>query len=207
MAPMLHHELESMTVAELLDAFDGPPLDAEEYRASFYDDVAYRIAELGGLEHLRIKINTDDNERLAAVLGAFSAPHAASAHGEARQALFRRYLTHGYPSVVVAAIDGLRTISDRGAKDDVLELINTGPSIVTAAGFTYMRVLFADEATPILIAALDDPNSTVRFAAVNELDDLAGFSDRATFQRMLDDPDPDVGEHARYILDHHFKSS
>jgi HEAT repeat protein len=196
-----------MTVAELLDAFDGPALDGEEYRASFYDDVAYRIAELGGLEQLRIKLDTDDNDRLAAVLGAFGAPQAASADREARQVLFRRYLTHGYPSVVVAAIDGLRITADHDAKDHVLELIRTGPSIVTAAGFAYMRLLFADEATPILVAALDDPNSTVRFAAVNELDDLEGFSDRATFERMLHDPDPDVGEHARYILDHHFKSS
>ena len=88
----------------------------------------------------------------------------------------------------------------------MLQQIDAGPPIVTAAGLTYMRVLFGDEATPILVAALDHPNSTVRFAAVNELDDLQGFSDRTTFERMLNDPDPDVGEHARYILDHHYKS-
>jgi hypothetical protein len=75
---MLYHELESKTVAELVDAFDGPPLDGDEYRASFYDEVACRIAELGGIDHLRIKLDTDDDDRLAAVLGAFSAAGAAS---------------------------------------------------------------------------------------------------------------------------------
>jgi HEAT repeat protein len=92
-------------------------------------------------------------------------------------------------------------------KKQVLELIHTGPPTARASGFTYLRVLFGEEATPILLAALDDSDSIVRFAAVNELDDLKGFSDRATFERMLDDPDPDISEHARYILDHHFNSS
>jgi hypothetical protein len=204
---MLYHELKSKTVAELLDAFDGPPLDGEEYRASFYDDVAYRIAELGGIEQLRRKLDTHDDDRLAAVLGAFTAPQAASVDRAERQALFRRSLTHHYPSVVDNAIYGLRTINDHDARNQVLELIHTGPPTVRASGFTYMRALFGDQATPILLAALDDPDPIVRFAAVNELDDLDGFTDRATFERMLDDPDPDIREHARYILDHHFNST
>jgi hypothetical protein len=207
MGRMLFHELESKTVAELLDAFDGPPLDGEEYRVSFYDDIAQRIAELGGIEQLRGTLDTDDDDRLAAVLGAFSATQAASVDRAERQEWFRRFLTHHCPSVVASAIDGLRLVDDRDVKDQVLELIRTGPPIVRWSGFTYLRVLFVEEATPILVAALDDPDSTVRFAAVDELDDLEGFSDRTAFERMLDDPDPDISEHARYILDHHFNSS
>jgi hypothetical protein len=95
---MLFHELETKTIADLLDAFAGPPLDGEEYRVSFYDDVAQRIAELGGIEQLRRKLNTDDDDRLSAVLGAFSATQAASVDRAERQALFRRFLTHRCPT-------------------------------------------------------------------------------------------------------------
>ena len=127
---MLFHELESKTVAELLDALDGPPLDGEEYRFSFSDDIAQRIAELGGIDQLRRKLDKDDDDRLAAVLGAFSATQAASVDRAEPGALFRRFLTHHCPSVVASAIDGLRSINDRDVKNQVLELIHAGPPAV-----------------------------------------------------------------------------
>jgi len=60
-----------------------------------------------------------------------------------------------------------------------------------------------DKAIPLLIGALRDSNATVRFIAVNQLDRLEQFTDRAAFERMLDDPDKDVRERARSILDNH----
>ncbi len=57
-----------------------------------------------------------------------------------------------------------------------------------------------DTAIPVLLGALDDPDATVRFHVVNQLDRLEQFTDRATFERMLDDPDEDVRERARSIL-------
>jgi hypothetical protein len=207
MTLVLYRELESKTVPELLDAFDGPPLDGEEYRAVFYDDVAQRIADLGGSEQLRDKLDTDDDDRLAALLGGLSSRQAAIVDRVERQAEFRRGLVHHYPSVVVAAIDGLRSINDLDVRGQVFDLIVTAPPIVSAAGLGYMRAMFEQEAAPLLLAALDDPDPIVWFAAVNELDDLDGFADRATFERMLDDPDPDVSAVARCIVGHHVDPS
>ncbi len=64
-----------------------------------------------------------------------------------------------------------------------------------------------DTAIPLLLGALHDPDATVRFHVVNQLDRLEQFTDRATFERMLDDPDKDVRESARHILDNHLSDS
>ncbi len=61
-----------------------------------------------------------------------------------------------------------------------------------------------DAAVPLLLGAMQDRHATIRFTAVNHLGDLEQFTDRATFERMLDDPEKDVREHTRYILDHRF---
>ncbi len=57
-------------------------------------------------------------------------------------------------------------------------------------------------AIPLLLGALRDPDAIVRFHAVNHLDRLEQFTDRATFERMLDDPDKDVRDRARSGLSH-----
>jgi len=62
-------------------------------------------------------------------------------------------------------------------------------------------------AIPLLLGALRDPDATVRFHVVNHLDRLEQFTDRATFERMLDDPDKDVRERARSSLDNHLPDS
>ncbi len=58
-----------------------------------------------------------------------------------------------------------------------------------------------DTAIPLLLGALCDEDATVRFHAVNHLDRLKQFTDRATFAGMLEDPDKDVRERARSILE------
>ena len=201
---MLYSELESKSLAELLDAFRGPPPDGEAYRASFFDDVAHRIAELGGIEELKTAMDTNDDDRLAAVVSAFSAPKADSVPRSERETLFRRFLTHPNPSVVAAAIDGLVVLDDHQAKATVLNLLRIGPSIVRARALIYLRSTSGQEAIPLLLAALNDPHPTIRLAAVDELDNLDEFNDRATFERMLNDADDYVRDHARYIVEHHF---
>ncbi len=66
---MLFSELEGSTLEELIDAFRGPPLDGEEYRVSFYDDVADAIARLGGIDFLAGELDQDDEDRMAAAIG------------------------------------------------------------------------------------------------------------------------------------------
>lgn len=54
---MLFSELESSTLEELITAFRGSPLEGEEYRVSFYDDVADAIAHSAGSRSLRARLS------------------------------------------------------------------------------------------------------------------------------------------------------
>jgi len=55
-----------------------------------------------------------------------------------------------------------------------------------------------------LLDALHDPEARVRFTAVSQLDQLERFTDRAVIERMLDDPDEELREYTRSILDRRF---
>lgn len=201
---MLFSELEGSTLDELIAAFHGPPLDGEEYRASFYDDVAIAIAEHGGIAFLEGELDQDDDDRMAAAMGALAFCEDPAVDRRGLVIRLKRLLAHANPDVVVTVIDSLRALGDRTVHDRVLELLGPGPVIVRARALIYLRVLFPDSALPLLLDALQDPDPTVRFTAVDQLDELEQFTDRATFERMLDDPEEDVRGHARYILDHHF---
>jgi len=60
-----------------------------------------------------------------------------------------------------------------------------------------------DTGIPLLRDALGDPDATVRLLAVNHLGRLEQLTDRATFERMLNDPDEDVRERVRSVLANH----
>jgi len=76
------------------------------------------------------------------------------------------------------------------------------PDVRQAALAAVDKLGTPDKAIPLLLGALRDSNATVRFIAVNHLDRLEQFTDRAAFERMLDDPDKDVRERARSGLSH-----
>lgn len=61
-----------------------------------------------------------------------------------------------------------------------------------------------DAAIALLLGAVLDPDARVRFTAVDQLDQLEQFTDREVFERMLDDPDEEVREYTRSILDRRF---
>ncbi len=107
----------------------------------------------------------------------------------------RSLLHHPNPNVVTA-IDGLRKLEDRTVRDRVVELLDHDPTgFVRAHALIYLRMLFPDAALPLLLDALDDADGTLRFTAVDQLDELEQFTDRATFERMLNDPEETVREH------------
>ncbi len=81
------------------------------------------------------------------------------------------------------------------------------PDVRQAALAAVDKLGAPDTAIPLLVNALSDPDATVRFIVVNHLDRLEQFTDRATFERMLDDPDKDVRERARSSLDNHLPDS
>lgn len=205
---MLFSELEGSTLEELIDAFRGPPLNGEEYRVSFYDDVADAIARLGGIDFLAGELDQDDEDRMAAAIGALAFSENTSVDKRRLNIRLRSLLHHPNPNVVITAIDGLRKLEDRTVRDRVVELLDHDPTgFVRAHALIYLRMLFPDAARPLLLDALDDADGTLRFTAVDQLDELEQFTDRATFERMLNDPEETVREHSRYILDNHFPDS
>ncbi len=201
---MLFSELEGSTLEELIAAYRGPPLDGEEYRIVFYDDVADAIARLGGIGFLQGELDQDDEDRMAAALGALAFSEDPAVDRRGLVIRLRGLLEHPNSNVVITAIDGLRRLEDRTVHDRVLELLDRGPGLVRAHALIYLTVLCPDEALPLLLDALNDADATIRFTAVDQLDELQ-FTDRATFERMLDDPDEDVRECTRYVLDNHFE--
>lgn len=203
MVAMLFSELEGSTLEELIDAFRGPPLDGEGYRVSFYDDVADAIARLGGIAFLEGELDQDDEDRMAAAIGALAFSQAPGVDKRRLNIRLPPLLDHPNPNVVITAIDSLRRLEDGAVHDRVLELLDRSPGMIRARALIYLRVLFPDEGLPLLLDALNDPDATIRFTAVDQLDELQ-VTDRATFERMLDDSDEDVRGHARYILDNHF---
>lgn len=140
---------------------------------------------------------------MAAAIGALAFSQAPGVDKRALNTQLRPLLDHPNPNVVITAIDSLRQLEDVTVHDRVLRLLDGSPRMIRTRALTYLSVLFPDEALPLLLVALDDPDATIRFTAVDQLDDLQ-FADRATFERMLDDPDEDVRGHARYILENHF---
>jgi len=75
------------------------------------------------------------------------------------------------------------------------------PDVRQAALAAIDRFRAPGTAIPLLLDGLSDPDATVRFVAVNRLGSLDQVTGRATFERMLGDPDSDVRERARSILD------
>ncbi len=202
-AAMPFSALEGRTLEELIAAFRGPPLGGEEHRAAFYDDLADAIATRGGIDFLQGEVDQADEVRLAAAVSALAFWEDPSVDRHRLLLRLRQLLDDANPDVVVTAIDSLRQLADREIHEHVLELLGSGPGMVRAHALIYLRVLLPDSALELLIAALRDPDAAVRFTAVDQLDEFETVSDRETFEGMLDDPDEDVREHARYILEQH----
>lgn len=161
------------------------------------------IARLAGTDFLERELDQDD-DRMAGAITALAYGEDPAVDRQGLAIRLQRLLEDPNPYLAATAIDGLRGLGDRTAHDRVLELLDRGPGVVRVQALIYVRVLFGGSALPLLLAALHDPDARVQFCAVDQLDELEQFTDRDTFQRMLDDPDEDVREHARYILEHHF---
>lgn len=103
---------------------------------------------------------------------------------------------------------GIRELDefDYAAAVPTIEALCTDPhpDVRAAALAAIANLGPADSAIPLLLDALQDPDATVRFTAVNHLGGLDQFTDRTTLERMLDDPEKDVREHTRHILDRNF---
>ncbi len=115
---MLYSELEGSTFEELIAAFRGPPLDGEEYRASFYDDVADAIARLGGIDFLESELDQDDEDRIAAAITALAFCEDPAVDRQGFAIRLRRLLEDPNPYLAATAIDGLSGLDEDSLDPD-----------------------------------------------------------------------------------------
>lgn len=87
-----------------------------------------------------------------------------------------------HPAIVAEAIDGLWNQGCDDARERVLPLRDHPAPHVRAAILRYMSHLHPDDARPLLLAALRDPDPLVRENALDELDELGAGDVRNPFR-------------------------
>lgn len=193
---MLFSELDNLSYSELVDCFEGPPVDGEEYALGWYEEVADCLRESGdeGISFLFEQVETVDPVRLAAVLVVLTGPPTVV---DSRLGLWLPgFLSHPEHVVVMAAVDGLSTQEDTH-QDEVMALRDHPDPYVRGSVLRFISRVLPQEAIPFLIDALNDPHYIVRENAIDELDELgASYDVVPRLRTFLDDPHPDVRQAA-----------
>ena len=195
----LYAELQTLDREALMQCFQSPPPEGEEYAAGYYLEVAERISachEKGG-EFLRQQLNHPDVNRARAAL------FALSLRGESHETvpLLLRYLHDPRPLMVAEALDGLRHHGDQTALQHAVPLVShTSPPVVSAV-LRYLSAFDRDRAVPLLLQGLQHPDVLVRENACDELGDLEVLEAIPALLPLLDDPHPHVRQAAQTSIE------
>jgi HEAT repeat protein len=197
----LFAEFDGLTLVELVGVFHGPPEDGPEYALGYYDEIAVRIAQAGpaGFAFLVRELAYAQAERRAAVLFGLSWDENGAT--PAPPDVFLDHLGHPHHTVVMQAIDSLWSIGARDARERVLELREHQSPYVRGAVLGYMAHLFPDEARPLLRRALGEADPIVRHCALDDLDNLGDLESLPFIRPLVDDPDQNVREAARWFIE------
>ncbi|MDQ6803999.1 MAG: HEAT repeat domain-containing protein [Actinomycetota bacterium] len=197
-------ELDGLSFEELAACFDGPPIDdLADAPWVFYQEVAMLLRERNPdraaafLESRANSTEADPGRLTGALLGL--SHRGPSDH--AYRPLFVKNLSHPHDIVVQEAIDSLAQIQAAEEAGAVAELADHRSPYIRGAVLRYWMWVFGPDARPRLLAGFDDPDPTVRFWALDALDDLGEQADDRVIERSAHDSDPDVAAHARLIAE------
>jgi HEAT repeats len=174
-AVAFYSELEGLTLNELIERWNGPPIEPETPTV-YYQEVASLLSKQGEaavqfmvdfLLNPDNPDNPDEIERLAAIL--IFQPETQES--KLKQQLLR-YLGDSRPHLAGFAVRGFQLRGDETVKEQVLAHRNHPDPYVRGAVLDYLSHLFPDEAPPILLQALKDTDYIVRESAIDGLDDL-----------------------------------
>ena len=188
-------ELDTLSLEDLAERFEGECPDGREYAHGYYVEVASRIAGKGrsGIGWLGDRLGRAEGERLSAILLALTHTPPFDHITSERLA---RYLGDHCPTVVASAVDGLCKQGNKEAKQRVVALAHHPDAFVRGSVLRYLARLYPESAVPILLDALHDPHYIVRENAVDELGDMACADAVQLIQPLMQDPHPDVRQAA-----------
>ncbi|OUL36181.1 hypothetical protein BV372_08210 [Nostoc sp. T09] len=200
MSLSFYPELDNLNLEDLVQRFHLPPPEGED-AGTYYQEIAHLIKSHGqaGKDLLIKEIQNANTPQLQAIL--FALTETPLAHPFAEPDLFRlvvSYLKDERPLIVMEAIDGLSRLGCIGPKKDILELLEHPSPYVRSSVLRFMRRLYPEEAFPLLIEKIYDPDYIVRESAADELGELDDIQAIPYLQQLvINDEHPDVRQAAK----------
>ncbi len=203
-------EIPGSTLEELLGFWSqkGP-----EYEVACFDEIALGIAhcEQPGIAFLWNELEQADDQRISGVILGLTWNPAAIIDwlGEdgPRQLSEKllRFVDEDRRAAIPEALRGLAYIDKLIPDSQFEECMSHEDKHVRAAALQYLARTQGHHAIPTLVTALDSPSSTLRFFAVDLLDDLDALKDDPSIadrvRSLLDDKDEDVRVFAQLALE------
>jgi hypothetical protein len=195
----IYPELDNLDLKDLIDYWHTTkPLDGEEYAASYYDELAFLIADKGTAGHLFLneQISKTNDYKLAAILVNLS-----SKENPIPSNILFEHLKHKSFPVISGAIEGLIIQEETKAKNEVVKLRFHESAYVRSSVLRFMSKLYPEEARSLLIEALQDRHEIVRQSAIDEIDELQMTDAIPTLRPFLNDSSPDVRQAAETAIE------
>jgi HEAT repeat protein len=163
----------------------------------FYAVVAYNISQLDPDYLLRHMDQYGGSRLRGAVFGLGLSP----TRNRAQEARLVALLGHTEPLIVAEAIAALKNSDHKEYWSVIVPMFRHESPVVRGAVLRYARHALAnDQAYSFLVAGLDDPDSTVRESAIDELGDLGNKEAVTRIRPLLKDSDEDVRQAARTAI-------
>lgn len=193
-------QLDNLTLQELILHFQSSPFEGEEYGDIYYQEVVILIGKKGedGVAFLQGEIEKADTPRLRGIL--FALTEARLNKPEFRELLLS-YLQDERPMIVMEAVDSLRVLGEKDAVDQVFALLQHPSPYVRGGVLRFMRSLYPNQALPLLIEALKDPDFIVRENAADELGELSEVEAIPYLRQLLRDSHPHVVQAAQTAIE------
>jgi HEAT repeat protein len=193
-------ELDRLNLKELAELFRLPPPEGEDYATAYYQEIAHLIGSKGeeGITLLLDEIDRSNTAQLQAILFALS---ENTIEDIKLQKFLLTYLQDERPIIVMEAIDGLNRQGAKDAVDCVLALQEHPSPYVRGSVLRFMRSLYPDQALPLLIKALKDPDFIVRENAADELGELDRGEAIPHLRPLIKDSHPDVRQAAQTAIE------
>jgi HEAT repeat protein len=203
----IYPEIDNLGLNELVQRWQSPPLDGEEYADLYYQEVADKICMSGseGIDFLlAFVLHTDTNSeasRFSAVVLVLSKYSQKS--NDFRSTLVK-CLDEEQDSIVSASIEALSSQKVLDVKQQILEKIEHRSPYVRSSVLRYVSQVFPAESIPLLVHALQDKDYIVRESAIDELDEMEHEMEpnslKILLEPLLEDSYPQVRQAAQTAI-------
>lgn len=200
----LYKELDGLDLADLIALFEAPCPSEDDYAQSWFEELGFAIGahDPDGITYLLDSAAAADELHLGPILLGVG---GSKIKRRAAQSLLRSSLSDDREHILCCAIQGLAYLKDRRAQRLILPFEEHPSGRLVGAACVYLALLLPVRSIPYLLAGLRDSRATVRFWAVNELDNISQDEAHGFFLEvfpLLEDPDDGVRVFSHYYLSH-----